>query len=70
MVMNDSTTYAHLSHLVTQILDLNKCLATALYPHSQTVLKRQMEAVDEEIDKVVYGLYNLTAEEIEIIKNN
>jgi len=68
--MNDSTTYAHLSHLVTQILDLNKCLATTMDPHGQTVLKRQIEATDEAIDKVVYGLYNLTPEEIEIIKNN
>jgi hypothetical protein len=49
---------------------LNKRLATsALDPHGKTVLQRQIEAIDEEIDKVVYEVYGLTAEEIEIIKN-
>jgi Eco57I restriction-modification methylase/TaqI-like C-terminal specificity domain/N-6 DNA Methylase len=56
--------------LVTQILDLNKRLATALDSHSKTVLKRQMEAIDEEIDKVVYEVYNLTPEEIEIVEKS
>jgi len=65
----DQATHDRLVHLVTQMLDLKKRLATtALDPHSQTVLKRQMEAIDEEIDKVVYGVYNLTAEEIEIVE--
>jgi len=63
-------THNRIVHLVTQMLDLNQRLPTALDPHSQTVLKRQIEAIDEEIDKVVYGVYNLTAEEIEIIENN
>jgi hypothetical protein len=39
-----------------------------MVPHGQTVLKRQIEAVDEEIDKVVYGIYDLTEEEMEIIE--
>ncbi len=63
-------THNRIVHLVTQMLDLNQRLPTALDPHSQTVLTRQMEAIDEEIDKVVYGVYNLTEEEIEIIENN
>ncbi len=56
--------------MVTQIIDLNKRLATALDTHSKTVLKRQIEAVDDEIDKVVYGVYDLTAEEIEIVEKH
>jgi len=44
MVMNDSTTYDHLLHLVTQILNLNKRLATALGLHRQMMLTRQIIA--------------------------
>jgi hypothetical protein len=66
----DQVKHDRIVHLVTQILDLNKRLATsALDPHGKTVLQRQIEAIDEEIDKVVYEVYGLTAEEIEIIKN-
>jgi restriction endonuclease S subunit len=63
----DQAIHVRLVHLVTYVLDLHKRLATALDPHGKTVLKRQIEAIDEEIDRVVYGLYNLTAEEIEIV---
>jgi hypothetical protein len=66
----NQASHNHLVHLVTQILDLNKRLATALDPHGKTVLKRQIAAIDEEIDRVVYGLYNLTPEEIEIVENH
>jgi hypothetical protein len=67
----DQAKHDRIVHLVTQMLDLKKRLATtALEPHGQTVLKRQIEAVDDEIDKVVYGVYNLTRAEIEIIENN
>ncbi len=67
--LTNQATYDYLVKLVTSMLDLHKRLATALDPHGKTVLTRQIEAIDEEIDKVVYGVYNLTAEEIEIIKN-
>jgi hypothetical protein len=65
---SNKTTHDHLVHLVTQMLDLHKRSAIAMVPHGQTVLKRQIEAVDEEIDKVVYGIYDLTEEEMEIIE--
>jgi hypothetical protein len=65
----DRVKHDRIVHLVTQMLDLNKRLATsALDPHGKTVLKRQIEAVDEEIDRVVYGVYNLTEEEIKIVE--
>jgi hypothetical protein len=60
----------YLVQLVTQMLDLHKRLATPLDSHSKTVLKRRLEALDEEIDRVVYGVYNLTAEEIEMVEKN
>ncbi len=65
----DQAKHDRIVHLVTQMLDLNQRLVTALDPHSQTVLTRQMEAIDDEIDKVVYGLYNLTAAELKLMES-
>ncbi len=54
--------------LVTQMLDLNKRLQAANLEHEKTLLSRQVEATDAAIDKLVYELYGLTGEEIEIIE--
>jgi len=37
-------------------------------PHEQTTLERQIEATDRQIDALVYELYALTEEEIEIVE--
>ena len=49
-------------------------LALAFYkkahtPHEQTVLQRQIEATDRQIDALVYELYGLTEEEIKIVES-
>ena len=36
--------------------------------HEQTALQRQIEAVDAQIDRLVYELYGLTDDEIEIVE--
>jgi hypothetical protein len=54
--------------LVTQMLDLNKRLQVATLDHEKTLLKRQIEAADAAIDKLVYELYGLTDEEIKIVE--
>ena len=36
--------------------------------HEQTNLKRQIDATDRRIDRLVYDLYNLTEEDIRIIE--
>lgn len=56
--------------LVEKILDLNRRLAEARDGHEKTVLQRQIEATDGEIDKLVYELYGLTEEEIAIVEGN
>jgi hypothetical protein len=33
------------------------------------LLQRQIEATDRQIDKLVYELYGLTEEEVEIVEN-
>jgi len=54
--------------LVDAMLTLNKQLAVAQTPHEQTILKRQIETTDRQIDRLVYELYDLTEEEIYIVE--
>jgi hypothetical protein len=37
---------------------------------TQTVLQRQIEATDRQIDQVVYQLYNLTSAEIALVEQS
>jgi len=50
------------------MLELNKKLQDAKLEHEKTVLSRQIEATDAAIDKLVYELYGLTEEEIEVVE--
>jgi hypothetical protein len=55
---------------VEQMLSLHEQLIEARTPHEQTGLLRQIEATDEQIDALVYELYGLTEEEINIVERN
>jgi hypothetical protein len=39
-------------------------------PNEKTRIRRQIDAADAQIDKLVYDLYGLTADEIKIVENN
>jgi adenine-specific DNA-methyltransferase len=54
--------------LITQMPDLNKKVQVATPGHEKTLLRRQIEAADGAIDKLVYELYGLTDEEIGIVE--
>ncbi len=54
--------------LVEQMLALNKQLQEAKTGHEQTLIQRQIDATDKQIDKLVYELYELTPEEISIVE--
>lgn len=54
--------------LVESMLSLHQKLAAAKTGHEQTALQRQIDATDAEIDRLVYELYGLTAEEIKIVE--
>jgi hypothetical protein len=45
-------------------------VAAASNPTDKTLYQRQIAATDRAIDRLVYGLYNLSEEEIKIIKEN
>jgi type I restriction-modification system DNA methylase subunit len=55
--------------LVEQMLSLHKQLAAAKTPDEKTRLQRQIDATDQQIDHLVYELYELTKEEISIVED-
>jgi len=58
----------HMVALVEKMLNLHKEVAEAKLPQAKTVLQRQIEATDQQIDNLVYELYGLTEKEIKIVK--
>ncbi len=70
---SDSTDKARhnlMVELVEQMLDLHKQLSEAKEPQTKTVLQRQIEATDQQIDRLVYDLYGLTEDEIKIVEQS
>ncbi|MEN8221323.1 MAG: N-6 DNA methylase, partial [Pseudomonadota bacterium] len=65
----DKSNHDKIVQLVEIMLTLNQKLAAAKEPQMKNILKRQIEATDKQIDQLVYQLYDLTAEEIEIVEN-
>jgi hypothetical protein len=65
---NDSSRHDRVVALVESMLTLYRQLAAAKTPHEQENLKRQIDATDRQIDKLVYELYGLTDEEIKIVE--
>lgn len=54
--------------LVERMLDMHKRLTETKAGHEKTLLQRQIEATDKQIDRLVYELYGLTEEEIKIVE--
>ena len=50
------------------ILDLNKRISEAKTPLDKSFIQRQIDMTDYEIDSLVYALYDLTPEEIQIVE--
>jgi hypothetical protein len=64
----DKATHDELVKLVERMLALHKQLNEAQIPQARTMLKRQIETTDRQIDRLVYQLYGLTEEEIRIVE--
>jgi len=56
--------------LVDWMLALYNKLATATIPSDKKLYERQIEAIDRQIDELVYELYGLTDEEIKIVEKD
>ena len=54
--------------LVEAMLKLHKDLQAAKTDHEKSLIQRQIDATDKQIDQLVYELYGLTDEEIRIVE--
>ncbi len=61
-------TQTKLSNIVEQLIVLKEESKNIKTAHERTNLKRQFDAADRQIDKLVYELYGLTDEEIQIVE--
>jgi hypothetical protein len=66
----DKDRHNKIAALVDSMLGLQKQLASAKSDAQKSITQYQIEATDAEIDRLVYELYGLTAEEIAIIENS
>ena len=57
-------------HLVTRMIGENQKLLTLHSPQEQTLIQKQIETLDREIDRLVYALYGLTQEEIALVEES
>lgn len=64
----DAALHDQMVGLVDQMLTLNQKLAASNMPQAKEVLKRQLASTDRQIDRLVYRLYGLTDEEIQIVE--
>jgi hypothetical protein len=60
--------YMRVTSLVQTMMNLNADLARAKTPDDKEALDRQIASTDREIDRLVYELYGLTEEEIQIVE--
>jgi ribosomal protein L30E len=65
---SDKARYDKLIALVEQMLDLKKKEQTETVPQTKTMISRQIQAVDKQIDTLVYDLYGLTEDEIKVVE--
>jgi hypothetical protein len=64
----DKARHGKMVDLVEQMLILHKQLAAAKTPDEKTRFQRQIDATDQQIDRLVYELYGLTDKEIQIVE--
>jgi hypothetical protein len=64
----DKALHDRMAELFERMLSLNKKLPMAKTDHDKTVIDRQIDATDSQIDRQVYDLYGLTDEEIKIVE--
>lgn len=69
-IPNDSTQEKSIARLVENLLQLNSQLQETKLETQRTQIQRSITHAEKRIDELVYGLYGLSKEEIEIIKKS
>ena len=67
-ILSEKTKHHQMVSLVKRMLDLHKQFSEAKIPQAKTMLQRQIEAIDRQIDNLVYELYGLSEEEIKVVE--
>lgn len=65
---SDKTGHDKMVTLVERMLDFHKRSSATKAPADKERLQRQIDATDQEIDRLVYDLYGLTEEEIKVVE--
>ncbi|MBU2446901.1 MAG: N-6 DNA methylase [Bacteroidetes bacterium] len=68
--INEKSVHDKIVILVKQIIDSREKESAANTPIEKDTFHRQITAIDNQIDKLVYELYGLTEEEIKIVEGN
>lgn len=66
--INEKQRHDQMVALVDQMLSVHKQLPSTKTPHEKEALQRQIDATDQQIDRLVYELYGLTEEEIKVVE--
>ncbi len=66
----DKAKHDKMVQLVETMLELNRQLADSRSTHEKKLISRQIESTDRKIDDLVYDLYDLTPEEIQIVEDS
>ncbi len=64
----DVAKHDKIASLVEQLLEMNKRLDNSKLAAEKEIIQRRIGAIDAEINRIVYRLYDLTEEEIKIIE--
>jgi hypothetical protein len=67
-VPDDVGRHDRMVELVERMLTLHKRLAAAKISQEKSIIQHQITATDQQIDRLVYELYGLTNEEIQIVE--
>lgn len=67
---NDKSGHNRLVALVTEMIKLHKHISQAKTEREKRLIMQEIESTDRQIDSLVYGLYGLTGEEVEIIEES
>jgi len=67
--LTDKAHHDRMVELVKIMLKLQKHLVVAKTNHEKTMLQRQINATDKQIDQLVYEFYAITEEEIKIVED-
>ncbi len=67
---DDALEHRRMVTLVTQMLALHKQLRAARIAADREMLQRQIDATDEQINALVYALYDLSEEEIAVVEES